>query len=39
MAGLRTTILVGLAASLSMIQVNLLLTVEGKGSTSFIERI
>ncbi|WP_407150663.1 MgtC/SapB family protein [Bradyrhizobium sp. ORS 86] len=36
-AGLRTTILVGLAASLSMIQANLLLTVDGKGSTSFIQ--
>ncbi|WGR98566.1 MgtC/SapB family protein [Bradyrhizobium sp. ISRA443] len=36
-AGLRTTILVGLAASLSMIQANLLLSVDGKGSTSFIQ--
>ncbi|MGY3444778.1 putative membrane protein YhiD involved in acid resistance [Bradyrhizobium sp. USDA 4473] len=36
-AGLRTTILVGLAASLSMIQANLLLSVDGKGSTSFVE--
>ncbi|MBR0939017.1 MgtC/SapB family protein [Bradyrhizobium jicamae] len=34
-AGLRTTILVGLAASLSMIQANLLLPVDGKGSASF----
>ncbi|WP_349510110.1 MgtC/SapB family protein [Bradyrhizobium sp. NAS96.2] len=34
-AGLRTTILVGLAASLSMIQANLLLSLDGKGSGSF----
>lgn len=34
-AGLRTTILVGLAASLSMIQANLLLTLDGKGPGSF----
>ncbi|MGF6308815.1 putative Mg2+ transporter-C (MgtC) family protein [Bradyrhizobium sp. i1.8.4] len=34
-AGLRTTILVGLAASLSMILANLLLTLEGKDSGSF----
>ncbi|WP_342712813.1 MgtC/SapB family protein [Bradyrhizobium sp. B124] len=33
--GLRTTILVGIAASLSMIQANLLLTLEGKDSGSF----
>ncbi|MEN3349802.1 MAG: putative Mg2+ transporter-C (MgtC) family protein, partial [Bradyrhizobium sp.] len=36
-AGLRTTILVGLAASLSMILANLLLAAEGKSSTSFIQ--
>ncbi|KWV57049.1 ATPase [Bradyrhizobium macuxiense] len=36
-AGLRTTILVGLAASLSMIQANLLLSVEGKASSSFVQ--
>ncbi|QOZ32868.1 MgtC/SapB family protein [Bradyrhizobium sp. CCBAU 53421] len=34
-AGLRTTILVGLAASLSMIQANLLLGLDGKASGSF----
>lgn len=34
-AGLRTTILVGLAASLSMIQANLLLSLDGKDSGSF----
>ncbi|WP_420965885.1 MgtC/SapB family protein [Bradyrhizobium sp. B120] len=34
-AGLRTTILVGLAASLSMIQANLLLTLDGKDAGSF----
>lgn len=34
-AGLRTTLLVCLAASLSMIQVNLLLDVSGKPPTSF----
>ena len=34
-AGLRTTILVGLAASLSMIQANLLLPLDGKSSGSF----
>ena len=34
-AGLRTTILAGLAASLSMIQANLLLSLDGKGSGSF----
>jgi putative Mg2+ transporter-C (MgtC) family protein len=35
-AGLRTTMLVCLAASLSMIQVNLLLPMTGKTSSSFI---
>src|SRR5437764_145947 len=35
-AGMRTTMLVSLAACLSMIQVNLLLGVEGKISSSFI---
>lgn len=35
-AGLRTTILVCLAASLSMIQVNLLLGMTGKAANSFI---
>ncbi|HVU85845.1 MAG TPA: MgtC/SapB family protein [Pirellulales bacterium] len=35
-AGLRTTILVGLAAAASMIQVNLLLGVAGKPHDSFI---
>ncbi|HLH13025.1 MAG TPA: MgtC/SapB family protein [Methylovirgula sp.] len=34
-AGLRTTILVGLAASVAMIQANLLLSVLGKSSASF----
>jgi putative Mg2+ transporter-C (MgtC) family protein len=34
-AGFRTTILVGLAAALSMIQANLLLSVVGKASGSF----
>jgi putative Mg2+ transporter-C (MgtC) family protein len=34
-AGLRTTLLVCLAASVSMIQVNLLLPIAGKGSDSF----
>src|SRR5262249_50187652 len=34
-AGLRTTILVGLAAALAMIQANVLLTVGGKTSDSF----
>jgi putative Mg2+ transporter-C (MgtC) family protein len=33
--GLRTTILVGLAASVAMIQANILLTVAGKTSDSF----
>jgi putative Mg2+ transporter-C (MgtC) family protein len=35
-AGLRTTLLVCLAASLSMIQVNLLLSVAGKAPNSFV---
>ncbi|HEX7376870.1 MAG TPA: MgtC/SapB family protein [Pirellulales bacterium] len=35
-AGLRTTILVCLAASLSMIQANLLLDTQGRGGDSFI---
>lgn len=35
-AGLRTTLLVALAASVSMIQVNLLLDVTGKAQNSFI---
>lgn len=35
-AGLRTTLLVCLAASISMIQVNLLLGLTGKASNSFI---
>src|ERR1700675_3457283 len=34
-AGLRTTLLVCLAASLSMLQVNLLLPIAGKTSSSF----
>jgi len=34
-AGLRTTLLVGLAACLAMIQMNFLLTVEGKDAGSF----
>jgi putative Mg2+ transporter-C (MgtC) family protein len=34
-AGLRTTILVALAASVAMIQMNLLLVVDGKTSSSF----
>src|ERR1700710_1669315 len=34
-AGLRTTILVGLAASVAMIQTNLLLPLSGKTSESF----
>lgn len=34
-AGLRTTMLVGLAAAISMIQANLLLTVSGKGPDSY----
>jgi putative Mg2+ transporter-C (MgtC) family protein len=35
-AGLRTTTLVCLAASLSMIQVNLLLAMQGRSSSSFV---
>jgi putative Mg2+ transporter-C (MgtC) family protein len=35
-AGLRTTLLVALAASVSMIQVNLLLNVAGKAQNSFV---
>ena len=35
-AGLRTTLLVGLAAAIAMIQVNLLLSMTGKASDSFI---
>ncbi|MGH7953295.1 MAG: MgtC/SapB family protein [Limisphaerales bacterium] len=35
-AGLRTTLLVCLAASLSMIQANLLLSLRGKASDSFV---
>ena len=35
-AGLRTTILVGLAASVAMIQANMLLDVSGKGPDSFV---
>jgi putative Mg2+ transporter-C (MgtC) family protein len=35
-AGLRTNLLVCLAASLSMIQVNLLLNITGKASNSFV---
>jgi putative Mg2+ transporter-C (MgtC) family protein len=34
-AGLRTTILVGLAASVAMVQANVLLSLEGKTNTSF----
>jgi putative Mg2+ transporter-C (MgtC) family protein len=34
-AGLRTTILVGLAAAVAMIQMNILLPVDGKTSASF----
>jgi putative Mg2+ transporter-C (MgtC) family protein len=34
-AGLRTTMLVGLAASVAMIQANLLLPVAGKTNASF----
>src|ERR1700692_4086863 len=36
-AGLRTTVLVCLAASLSMLEVNLLLPMAGKTSSSFIQ--
>jgi putative Mg2+ transporter-C (MgtC) family protein len=35
-AGLRTTILVGLAASIAMIQANMLLSMDGKTSDSFV---
>ena len=35
-AGLRTTLLVGLAAAFSMIQVNLLLNTAGKSTDSFV---
>lgn len=35
-AGLRTTLLVCMAASIAMIQMNLLLTVQGKPPTSFV---
>jgi hypothetical protein len=35
-AGLRTTALVGLAASLAMIQVNLLLSTAGRSPSSFV---
>jgi putative Mg2+ transporter-C (MgtC) family protein len=35
-AGLRTTLLVGLAAAIAMIQVNLLLPMAGKASDSFV---
>ncbi|MGA9778703.1 MAG: MgtC/SapB family protein [Verrucomicrobiia bacterium] len=35
-AGLRTTLLVGLAAAISMIQVNLLLNITGKAGNSFV---
>ena len=35
-AGVRTTMLVCLAATLSMLQVNLLLTIAGKSPTSFV---
>jgi putative Mg2+ transporter-C (MgtC) family protein len=35
--GLRTTILVGLAASIAMLQANVLLSVAGKASDSFVE--
>lgn len=35
-AGLRTVLLVGLAAAISMIQVNLLLTVRGKAPDSYV---
>jgi len=34
-AGLRTTILVGLAASVAMIQANILLSIDGKTTGSF----
>jgi putative Mg2+ transporter-C (MgtC) family protein len=35
-AGLRTVILVSLAACVSMLQVNALLSMQGKGATSFV---
>jgi len=35
-AGLRTTVLVGLAASIAMIQVNLLLSTTGRSPNSFV---
>jgi putative Mg2+ transporter-C (MgtC) family protein len=35
-AGLRTTVLVGLAASIAMIQVNLLLPIAGRSSDSYV---
>jgi putative Mg2+ transporter-C (MgtC) family protein len=35
-AGLRTTMLVGLAATISMIQVNLLLPITGKSADSYV---
>lgn len=35
-AGMRTTMLVTLAATLAMLEVNILLPLSGKGSTSFI---
>jgi putative Mg2+ transporter-C (MgtC) family protein len=35
-AGLRTTVLVGLAASIAMIQVNLLLSTSGRSPDSFV---
>jgi putative Mg2+ transporter-C (MgtC) family protein len=35
-AGMRTTMLVGLAAAVSMIQANLLLDLEGKSPSSFV---
>jgi putative Mg2+ transporter-C (MgtC) family protein len=35
-AGLRTTVLVGLAASISMVQVNVLLSTAGRASDSFV---
>lgn len=35
-AGLRTTILVGLAAAIAMIQANMLLDLAGKGTDSFV---
>jgi len=37
-AGLRTTVLVSLAASLAMIQTNILLPTAGKASDSYITR-